>query len=64
MCGGLDGPSAENNIYTRPIRSMRNESLRHGVKRTCSKCGQIYPNNTRCPKCGRKIYVYPGYTEK
>jgi hypothetical protein len=63
MCGGVCGPSVEDETYSRPVRRSCNNSLKYGVKRTCKKCGQIHPNNTRCPKCGYKIYVYPGYKE-
>jgi len=62
MCAGVDGPSVNNsdiNNYRYPVRNKCDKPKSYGVKRTCNKCGQIYPNNSRCPKCGHKIYTYP-----
>lgn len=60
MCGGIAGPPMGED---RPSRYSRSPMLRDpyedrkkktgGMKKECSKCGQINPTNTECWKCGR-----------
>lgn len=55
MCGGLDGPSAGDSSYYRPVRNGgkgTRDKDNGGMKRKCS-CGQINPTNTNCWKCGK-----------